>query len=382
MRKSYIINQNQLKYLVENVSDVNKVAEYTFTNKSEWSNNNIHRYYFNGLKQINGVEPETEIVKLKNNQNGEVYDFNVDDVKFKDDRTAFIDKKVFDRKYGKPTENIPTKNKPEVSFSLVKNEFKNIVFDSLKAIFKNTPNWDSKTNRGPSGRGGVVGIYPVGEFAKEIGVEESEGGDWSIMNYFDTNPKVREEVIKKYLSDNKISKITDIDDFTSWIFDNKEMLFKDGDFLTDIVQLNKRSYLTGLKNEVKAFNYVKSRIPKNSDYTISSLNLPGSPKDRSGIDFSVFDKGVEYKTYQAKPLSRMKVLTQNGKNIYRVYSYNIGNLVNINVSYFIFASDEGKGVVVFENKKGEFNIMTSDKTGEKGDYIDFDYKYKSYDPNY
>jgi hypothetical protein len=378
----YIITDRQYNLLFENVIDEDKIAEYNFNYKSEWPKDNPYRYYFNGLKEINGINHNTEIIKLKDYLNGEVYDFNVDDVKFKDNTTAFIDKKVFDRKYKKPTENIPTKNKPEVSFSLINDEFKYVVFDSLRAIYQNTPNWDSKTHRGPSGRGGVIGIYPVGEFAKEIGVEESEGGDWSIMNYFDTNPKVREKIIKKYLSDNKILKITDIDDFTSWIFDNKKTLFTDGNFLTDIVQINKRSYLTGLKNELKAFNYVKSRIPKNSDYTISSLNLPGSPKDRSGIDFSVFNKGIEYKTYQAKPLDRMEILTRNGEKIYRVYSYNIGNMVNINVSYFIFASDGGKGVVVFENKKGEFNIPTSEKTGKKEDYIDFYYRYKSYDPNF
>jgi len=75
--------------------------------------------------------------------------------------------------------------------------FKEKVFFILKDIYGNT-NWSNEEGRGTRGRGGFVNIYTVYDLMKEKGLDdyEQEGGDWSIINYFDTNPQVR-----KYLVD-------------------------------------------------------------------------------------------------------------------------------------------------------------------------------------
>ncbi len=74
--------------------------------------------------------------------------------------------------------------------------FKEKVFFILKDIYGNT-NWSNEEGRGTRGRGGFVNIYTVYDLMKEKGLDdyEQEGGDWSIINYFDTNPQVRKYLV-------------------------------------------------------------------------------------------------------------------------------------------------------------------------------------------
>jgi hypothetical protein len=374
MKKQYIISENQLKYLVEDLLSETPIVDYVFDDFGVDHN----KVFFNGAKKFRPKEGEisddTSKIRLFNKKNNE-FIFDVDDVKFSKEPyfTPFVSLSKFNEKYGKKDESTP-----EVTDEQIKSVYKEAVFNALQELYKESSNWDSKSGRGPNKRGGVVNIYQVGDYAKEIGLENFEGGDWSIMNYFDTNPKVREEIIQEYKRKNNIDNITDIQNFKKWIVDNKSTLFDNSDFLKRIIELNKRSYLSGLKNEMKAFNFINSFLTDTPNLQLSSLNLPGSPKDRSGIDFSLIKDGKEIRTYQAKPFSGYYINEYNGKKTYRVYSYNIENLKNLNVSYFVFASDGKDGAIVFENKKGEYAI------GKKGksEFIEFNYEPKYYDPNF
>ena len=71
--------------------------------------------------------------------------------------------------------------------------FKEKVYFILKDLYKS--NWSSDRSRGPGGGGGVVGVHTVYDLLKEKGLTDydPEGGDWSILNYFDTKYWLPEE---------------------------------------------------------------------------------------------------------------------------------------------------------------------------------------------
>lgn len=394
MKKSYIINESQFKYLIEGILVETPTVDYEF----KTTNISHEKVFFNGARKFSPREGEysedTKNIRFFGPSNTK-FEFDKNSVKFtKPDKNnpynslvPYVDLDVFEKKNPSLMKKLdPT---PIITDGQIKLAYQSAVFDALQALYKET-NWDSTSGRGPRERGGVINLYQVGDFAKEAGLENFEGGDWSILNYFDTNPKVREEIINEYQRVNNVSKITDLEHFKQWIVDNKEILFKDeetNNFLKKLVELNKRSYISGLKNEIKAFNFVKTFLSDSPNLELSSLNLPGSPKDRSGIDFSLLKDGKEIRTYQAKPLSNYFVNDERGREIHRVYSYNIENLKNINVDYFVFTSDGGKGAIIFKNQKGYFKIGSDERISVSGkkykvDYIDFSYGPYKYDPNF
>ena len=111
------------------------------------------------------------------------------------------------------TESNITIESPEFTKS-----FKDKVFFILKDMYGNT-NWSNEEGRGPRGRGGVVDIYTVFDLMKEKGLDdyEEEGGDWSIMNYFDTNPQVRKYLVNLWNKEtsNDLTNEESIKDFTT-----------------------------------------------------------------------------------------------------------------------------------------------------------------------
>ena len=76
--------------------------------------------------------------------------------------------------------------------------FKENVFNILKELYNE--NWDSNSERGPGGKGGIVNTHTVYDLLQEKGLTDydPEGGDWSILNYFDTNPQVRKTIVGLY----------------------------------------------------------------------------------------------------------------------------------------------------------------------------------------
>ena len=245
----------------------------------------------------------------------------------------------------------------------IKTNFMNVVFKCLKNIYGETTNWSTEGDRGPKGRGGVINIYTINEILKKNKVIQSNfpGGEWSILNYFDTNPKVRKYLMFKYKRETKISIKTmdDLNGWCKWIEDNQKNFFTNGFVLNKLVELNTTSYLSGYHNEKTVYNYLSNIISNNPDLILEDPKKPGASSDRKGVDFTTINTITGAMNYfQAKPLEDYNV---NGEE-HIVTSYNVDDLENKNVQYFIFSSRDtnDKDIIIFEKREGE--IISDDTT--------------------
>ncbi len=259
--------------------------------------------------------------------------------------------KSFDDTFDKTTPNVTSTLNPNT----VKTYFMNVVFKCLKNIYGVT-NWSKDGERGPKGRGGVINIYTINEILKNAKVIQSNfpGGEWSILNYFDTNPKVRNYLMTKYKRDTKISIQTmdDLKGWCKWIEDNQENFFTDGEVLNKLVELNSTSYLSGYHNETRVYNYLSNIISDNPDLILDDPKKPGASSDRKGVDFSIINTNTAViHDFQAKPLEGYYV---NGEK-HIVTSYNVDKLEDKNVQYFIFSSrnTSDDDIIIFEKRVGE-----------------------------
>ena len=188
----------------------------------------------------------------------------------------------------------------------------------------------------------------------------SDGGEWSILNYFDTNPGVRESIMKMYRK--PINSMEELNEFCKWVYENRVELFTDGPKLKKFVKLNFGSFHNGFLNEDKAYKYISDLISSNNNLSMSKINLPGSTLDRSGVDFAVTnktkikDKDRGESKFQAKPLDGLS----NDGSVYTINSWNVSGVEKKPVKYFIFTSHKKEGVVIFKNNKGE--VKSTSKT--------------------
>jgi hypothetical protein len=254
------------------------------------------------------------------------------------------------------TESNITIESPEFTKS-----FKDKVFYILKDMYGNT-NWSNEEGRGPRGRGGVVDIYTVFDLMKEKGLDdyEEEGGDWSIVNYFDTNPQVRKYLVNLWNKEtsNDLTNEESIKDFILWMSRNRNKIFKEGPILKDLVELNATSLMRGELNERRAHEFLSKVLEKIPDWKLSKRFLPGSTSDRSGIDIVMTnEKTNKSAKFQVKPLTSIEE-TEDG---YLVNTYNVTGLDKKPVDYFVFASYTTDDVYIFRNKKEAYEILGSTK---------------------
>jgi hypothetical protein len=236
--------------------------------------------------------------------------------------------------------------------------FKEKVFFILKDIYGNT-NWSDQEGRGTRGRGGFVNIYTVYDLMKEKGLDdyEQEGGDWSIINYFDTNPQVRKYLVNLWEKEtsNSLTNEESIKDFILWMSRNRNKIFKEGPILKDLVELNATSLMRGEMNERKAHDFLSKVVEKLPDWELSKRYLPGSTSDRSGIDIIMTNEKKEKSAkFQVKPLTSV----QETKDGYLVTTYNVIGLDKKPVDYFVFASYDVDDVYVFKNIEGKYEILS------------------------
>jgi len=264
------------------------------------------------------------------------------------------------------TESNITIESPEFTKS-----FKDKVFYILKDMYGNT-NWSNEEGRGPRGRGGVVDIYTVFDLMKEKGLDdyEEEGGDWSIMNYFDTNPQVRKYLVDLWKSETSkvLTNEESIKDFILWMSRNRNKIFKEGPILKDLVELNATSLMRGELNERRAHEFL-SKVPEElPDWKLSKRFLPGSTSDRTGIDIVMTnEKTNKSAKFQVKPLTSIEE-TEDG---YLVNTYNVTGLDKKPVDYFVFASYTSDDVYIFRNKKEGYEVLGSNKVLFKDKPVEF-----------
>ena len=97
--------------------------------------------------------------------------------------------------------------------------FKEKVYFILKDLYKS--NWDSDISRGPGGGGGVINVHTVFDLLQKKGLNDydPEGGEWSILNYFDTNPQVRKTIVGLYEKETGdiMSNTNVMEEFIKWM---------------------------------------------------------------------------------------------------------------------------------------------------------------------
>lgn len=237
-------------------------------------------------------------------------------------------------------------------------KYKEKVYFILKDLYKS--NWDSDKSRGPRGGGGVVNVYTVYDLLKKKGLMDydPEGGDWSILNYFDTNPQVRKTIVRLYEKEtnNIIDTVKTMDDFIKWMSTNRNKIFKEGPILDKLIEQNLESLYQGELNERKAYEYLTKILENLPNWKLKGRAVPGSKSDRQGVDFIMVNKSNDEAKFQVKPLESLKKI----KNGYKIKSYNIKNLDKKPVDYFVFASSSKDDIYIFRNKINKYVILDND----------------------
>ena len=181
------------------------------------------------------------------------------------------------------------------------------------------------------------------------------GQAWSILNYFDTNPMVIRKLIEWYMhgvfNNNETPEGVTIKNFQQWINDNDSRLFKEGKYLEELVNINLKSYKSGVKTENLAIKKL-TEPPFNIDSKNNKQYCSGSKQfwiDSKDIEITTTE-GVSYA--QIKPLSGYKVneITIENKitKEYEVNTYQMKNYKSKPIQYLIFSND--KNILIFDNK--------------------------------
>lgn len=236
-------------------------------------------------------------------------------------------------------------------------KFKEKVYFILKDIYSS--NWDSDRSRGPGGGGGgVVNVHTVHDLLNKKGLNDydPEGGDWSILNYFDTNPQVRKTIVSLYENETKnvINNEGTMNDFIVWMSRNRNKLFKNGPILDKLIKQNAESLYQGELNERHAYEYLTKILKNLKGWKLRGRSVPGSKSDRKGIDFVMEKEGTsDIAKFQVKPFSSL----ERDGNQYKITSYNIKNLDKKPVDYFVFASSGRNDIYIFRNKINKYKIL-------------------------
>jgi hypothetical protein len=351
-----IITESQLKYIIKESFNV----DYTFdrfkpTFDPKYGPPKI--FFNNSVKVYGNKDYETEIYKFTR-KDGEEYQFDSRDISIASNGTPFIKLSDFEIEYPEEGDKIrgmielEKKNNETKFTSIDTNEIidnplsdinqaffkKNIsgipqtILDSIKSVYPS--NWGKIDDENCKTGEGLLDVETVGD-----------GQRWSIMNYFDTNPKVIYILVNEFLNDH--NNFT-INDFKNWIQRESKKLFgENSDVLKQMVSVNKKSLESGLKTEEQVINHLINKFGVSPEKIVQYCS--GSEDDRKlsrDIKFTV--KGKDY-YIQVKPLSsinkvndRYDVSTRGMKDSYKTYNQKT-------VDYIGYA--DRNDLILFPNKQ-------------------------------
>ena len=260
----------------------------------------------------------------------------------KEEITKMIENKITEGLIKKILEN-----KGSLSHS-TKNEFAQFIRDLLKKIYKPMGNYFAKQDIDCVTNEGVWGVFP-----------HSDTDDWSILNRFDTNSKVKDRMYQLFLESNPES--TNTNEFMNWIEDNAFDLFVEGgEYVDQLIELNKGTIDRGNKNEDYAMSVIKEKYPHSTLKRFCSGDLRDTKK---GMDIEV-TQGDKVFHVQVKPYVKIdKFIDEEDTIYYEVTSYyDSKKYVERNVQIIMFVNYDTNQYVMFNNKKSKIGEVKRNLT--------------------
>jgi len=281
-------------------------------------------------------------VKLNNIYTKEVFDFPLEDINFTKSRGNPY---IFKTEYEKIESELES-HELVLSADLLKksnSKFPQFMLDTLYELYPNNIGKNSFINDD--------GICNSEYGLINIPNTNVPGQTWSILNFFDTNPMVIKKLIEWFMygvfNNNEIPKIVSNEKFKEWIKNNSSSLFKDGEYLEELVNINLKSYKSGVRTENLAIKKLTE-----SPFNIHRKNIKqycsGSKQDRvDGKDIEITTtEGVRYA--QIKPLTSINVDVNEITKEHEVYTYHMKNYKKKPIQYIIFVNS--KNILIFNNK--------------------------------
>ena len=207
--------------------------------------------------------------------------------------------------------------------------FKDKFLEITKRVFNKTGNWGTADN--PSidcyTNEGVINVYTFSDYSDKYNVPNS---NWSLINFFNTNRIVLDELIKMF---DKTTLEKTIDNFLLFIEELFETKLNTKEF-EDLVLTNLKMIKKGINDEVLTFKELVNVLKIDGEL----MFCPGSKKDtRKGVDF-ILTKGGKTATFQVKPLFFINEFPEATNIIVKDYPQK-GYEKN-NVDYIIFKKDD------------------------------------------
>ena len=238
---------------------------------------------------------------------------------------------------------------------------KKVIDNTLKEVYEDTDNWLSKEQ---------AEIHNVAQGVINVG-EPAMGGEeygWSILNFFNTNSRIREKLVEEYFSTTTPNEFN-IDDYIKWVKTNGKSLFSnlDGnDLLEEMIKSNLDTWKWGQGHEVNTVNRLKE-ILDDVNWEIIYNGKPGTLKDmRDGVDIEIKNKTTE-NVYgiQVKPLE--KILNGNVVHTKGAKSYNTKK-----VHFWVFMDHKTDYGIFVNDGKEKISNNEKNSYGRTYDKIEFD----------
>lgn len=240
----------------------------------------------------------------------------------------------------------------------------------LKDVYKPLGMWGSiqnPDNNCETGEG-VIRAYP------HLAGED----EWSILNRFDTNTKVRDRIKELFAAQNPGQEIT-TSNLMDFIENNKKQLF-DGDYTDELVELNRVTIESGNRNEKFAIDVLQKYF---GNRAIIKRFCSGDYRDtRKGMDISVEIGGSSFHV-QVKPFEEIKsyVDEDNADTYFQLKTfYNPTKYSEKNVDIIFFVNFESQQYILFANNRSKIVAKSNNSVAFYEPYlltnIEFKTQYK------
>lgn len=257
---------------------------------------------------------------------------------------------------------ILNENKKQSTFPLTPKQTRDLIASQYQGCFNQQYKY------------GCIGKIEKRKCTTDVGIlggdfsEKKYGGEsqWSIINRFDTNYSVHNEIQKIWMEETE-----GLEDFKTWIKNHAYDLFSnDGMYTERLVDINKEIIEIGHQNE----DYAKKIIREYYGLKLESEGIEyelyehcsGDVNDRKkGQDLVLVIKGSEKVYFQVKPFDSNQVVLYDGgdRGYYFVVpsSFPSTKYKSENVDVLVFVDRANDKFMMFRNDPGRVSTLTNPK---------------------